>query len=137
MQHPLTMLHLFYCSCCIKPTTQPYLFPIATYSATFATSSSPQKSKPKISRLAAGPGKLCRLLNIDLSLNGSPLKVGQPIWLEQRSPQFQANLQIVQMLSLLRVDITYLSNKIKSNSCIHALRLRSVNFTPVENRILS
>lgn len=67
-----------------------------------------QKSKPKISRLAAGPGKLCRLLNIDLSLNGSSLKVGQPIWLEQRSPQFQANFQIVQTTRIgLKKELIY------------------------------
>ena len=62
-----------------------------------------QKSKPKISRLAAGPGKLCRLLNIDLNLNGSPLRVGQPMWLEHPRPQFQADLRIVQTT---RIGIT-------------------------------
>ncbi|NET75280.1 MULTISPECIES: DNA-3-methyladenine glycosylase [Okeania] len=55
-----------------------------------------QKSKPKISRLAAGPGKLCRLLDIDLSLNGSPLGVGRPMWLEHPTRQLQEDLQIVQ-----------------------------------------
>ncbi|NET24400.1 DNA-3-methyladenine glycosylase [Okeania sp. SIO1I7] len=62
-----------------------------------------QKSKPKFSRLAAGPGKLCRLLDIDLSLNGSPLRVGEPIWLEHRTSQFQGDLQIVQTT---RIGIT-------------------------------
>ena len=62
-----------------------------------------QKSKPKISRLAAGPGKLCRLLNIDLSLNGSPLRVGEPMWLEHPTKQFQEDLQIVQTT---RIGIT-------------------------------
>ncbi len=62
-----------------------------------------QKSKSKIYRLAAGPGKLCRLLNIDLSLNGSPLQVGKPMWLEHRTPQFQENLRIVQTT---RIGIT-------------------------------
>ncbi|NES66017.1 MAG: DNA-3-methyladenine glycosylase [Okeania sp. SIO2D1] len=62
-----------------------------------------QKSKPKISRLAAGPGKLCRLLDIDLSLNGSPLRVGGPMWLEHRTSQFQEDLQIVQTT---RIGIT-------------------------------
>ncbi|NES69010.1 MAG: DNA-3-methyladenine glycosylase, partial [Okeania sp. SIO2D1] len=62
-----------------------------------------QKSKPKISRLAAGPGKLCRLLDIDLSLNGSPLGVGGPMWLEHRTSQFQKDLQIVQTT---RIGIT-------------------------------
>ncbi|NEP83273.1 MAG: DNA-3-methyladenine glycosylase [Okeania sp. SIO3C4] len=62
-----------------------------------------QKSKPKISRLAAGPGKLCRLLDIDLSLNASPLRVGEPMWLEHRTNQFQEDLQIVQTT---RIGIT-------------------------------
>ncbi|NEQ76407.1 MAG: DNA-3-methyladenine glycosylase [Okeania sp. SIO2C9] len=62
-----------------------------------------QKSKPKISRLAAGPGKLCRLLDIDLSLNGSPLGVGGPMWLEHPTRQFQKDLQIVQTT---RIGIT-------------------------------
>ncbi|MGD1805414.1 DNA-3-methyladenine glycosylase [Dapis sp. BLCC M126] len=62
-----------------------------------------QKSKSQISRLAAGPGKLCRLLNIDLSLNGLPLQVGQPMWLEHRPPQFQEDLRIVQTT---RIGIT-------------------------------
>ncbi|NEN88994.1 MAG: DNA-3-methyladenine glycosylase [Okeania sp. SIO3H1] len=62
-----------------------------------------QKSKPKFSRLAAGPGKLCRLLDIDLSLNGSPLRVGEPIWLEYPTSQFQEDLQIVQTT---RIGIT-------------------------------
>jgi len=62
-----------------------------------------QKSKSKISRLAAGPGKLCRVLQIDLSLNGSPLEEGKAMWLEQRSPQFQQNLPIVQTT---RIGIT-------------------------------
>ncbi|GGA15186.1 DNA-3-methyladenine glycosylase [Okeania sp. KiyG1] len=62
-----------------------------------------QKSKPKISRLAAGPGKLCRLLDIDLSLNGSPLGVGEPMWLEHPTKQFQEDLQIVQTT---RIGIT-------------------------------
>ncbi|MDY7004066.1 MAG: DNA-3-methyladenine glycosylase [Cyanobacteriota bacterium] len=62
-----------------------------------------QKSKLKISRLAAGPGKLCRLLDIDLSLNGSPLGVERPIWLEHPTGQFQKDLQIVQTT---RIGIT-------------------------------
>jgi DNA-3-methyladenine glycosylase len=40
-------------------------------------------------RLAAGPGKLCRVLEIDRSLNGTLLQQGQPLWLEQRTPAWQ------------------------------------------------
>lgn len=67
-----------------------------------------QKSKSQISRLAAGPGKLCRLLSIDLSLNGSPLGVGQPMWLEYRTPQFQQDLKVgaIALIQTTRIGIT-------------------------------
>jgi DNA-3-methyladenine glycosylase len=40
-------------------------------------------------RVAAGPGKLCRALQIDLSLNATPLSPGRPLWLEHRSSEWQ------------------------------------------------
>lgn len=43
----------------------------------------------KRSRLAAGPGKLCKVLDIDRTLNGFPLGAGQPLRLEHRSEHFQ------------------------------------------------
>ncbi|MBD1911390.1 DNA-3-methyladenine glycosylase [Leptolyngbya sp. FACHB-16] len=43
----------------------------------------------KLSRVGAGPGKLCRALGINLSLTAQPLKPGEPLWLEHRSPQWQ------------------------------------------------
>jgi DNA-3-methyladenine glycosylase len=47
-------------------------------------------AKPQpMARLAAGPGKLCRALEIDLGLNGVSLEQGQPLWLEHRSPDWQ------------------------------------------------
>ena len=46
----------------------------------------------KLHRLAAGPGKLCKALQIDLTLNAQVLQVGQPLWLEHRPPQFFPNL---------------------------------------------
>lgn len=49
-----------------------------------------QAAKPH--RIAAGPGKLCRALQIDLSLNGQDLQPGKPLWLEHRSSQFQQDL---------------------------------------------
>lgn len=49
-----------------------------------------QASKPH--RIAAGPGKLCDVLQIDLSLNDRVLQPGQPLWLEHRHPQFQSQL---------------------------------------------
>ena len=43
----------------------------------------------KRSRLAAGPGKLCKVLEIDRTLSGFPLAAGQPLRLEHRSEDFQ------------------------------------------------
>ncbi|MEG4026215.1 DNA-3-methyladenine glycosylase [Microcoleus sp. S13C4] len=43
----------------------------------------------KRSRLAAGPGKLCKVLDIDRTLSGFPLSAGQPLRLEHRSENFQ------------------------------------------------
>lgn len=45
------------------------------------------ETKTPRSRLAAGPGKLCRVLQIDRSLNALPLGVTSGIWLEPRQPQ--------------------------------------------------
>jgi DNA-3-methyladenine glycosylase len=43
-------------------------------------------------RIAAGPGKLCRLLQIDLSQNGSLLTRGGSLWLEHRHPPLHQHL---------------------------------------------
>ncbi|ALF54355.1 3-methyladenine DNA glycosylase [Nostoc piscinale CENA21] len=50
-----------------------------------------EKLKPH--RIAAGPGKLCRALKIDLTLNATPLEFGQALWLEHRQPEFQQQLE--------------------------------------------
>lgn len=42
------------------------------------------QQEPKPHRIAAGPGKLCRALKIDLALNETLLQPGQALWLEQR-----------------------------------------------------
>jgi len=47
----------------------------------------------KLERVAAGPGKLCRMMQFDRSLNGGLLQPGQPLWLEHRSVPFQQQLQ--------------------------------------------
>ncbi len=44
--------------------------------------------KEKSHRVGAGPGKLCRALQIDRSLNGSFLEPSSQLWLESRSPDF-------------------------------------------------
>jgi DNA-3-methyladenine glycosylase len=43
-------------------------------------------------RVAAGPGKLCRALDIDLTLTALPFAPDQALWLEGRSPQMQQHL---------------------------------------------
>ncbi|MGL5196632.1 MAG: DNA-3-methyladenine glycosylase [Chroococcales cyanobacterium] len=50
------------------------------------------QKKEKLSRIAAGPGKLCRTLQIDRNLNDRPLQAGGPLWLEHRPPEFQQQL---------------------------------------------
>lgn len=46
-------------------------------------------SEKKRSRLASGPGKLCKILEIDRTLNALPLGVGGMLRLEHRSSEFQ------------------------------------------------
>jgi DNA-3-methyladenine glycosylase len=45
-------------------------------------------TKQKLHRLAAGPGKLCRLFQIDRRLNGTILQLGKALWLEARQQEF-------------------------------------------------
>lgn len=46
---------------------------------------------PKVrQKLAAGPGKLCRQLKIDRTLNAVPLIPGQALWVESRTADFEA-----------------------------------------------
>jgi DNA-3-methyladenine glycosylase len=49
-------------------------------------------ARSKVHQLAAGPGKLCKVLQIDSTLNARVLQPGQPLWLEHRPPQFLPNL---------------------------------------------
>ncbi len=48
--------------------------------------------KENLHRYAAGPGKLCRVMQIDRSLNGCPLQPGSALWLEHRSAEFTNQL---------------------------------------------
>lgn len=59
-------------------------------------------------RLAAGPGKLCRALQIDLSLSGQALQPGNPLWLEHRDFQFQTELssQTYDLVQTTRIGLT-------------------------------
>ncbi len=61
------------------------------------TKSSSQESSSMASqkwrdRLGAGPGKLCRALDITLDLTAHPLQPSSGLWLEHRPPSFQADL---------------------------------------------
>jgi DNA-3-methyladenine glycosylase len=66
------------------------------------------KELAKPHRIAAGPGKLCRSLQIDTTLNGTPLAPGQPMWLEHRTSEFQAHLnqQHVTLRQTTRIGLT-------------------------------
>ncbi len=68
----------------------------------------PFKPKEKPERVAAGPGKLCQALQIDLSLYGSKLEVGQALWLEARTPEWQANLDAgaSELIQTTRIGLT-------------------------------
>ena len=51
-----------------------------------------EKQRQKPQRVAAGPGKLCRALQIDRTLNGTRFDMGQPLWLEPRTAAFQQSI---------------------------------------------
>lgn len=59
-------------------------------------------------RLAAGPGKLCRVLQIDRSLNGIVLQQGEPLWLEHRRQEFQQQLdcQAINIVQTTRIGLS-------------------------------
>lgn len=59
-------------------------------------------------RVAAGPGKLCDILQINLNLNNRRLQPGQPLWLEHRQPQWQADLdqKVVNLVQTTRIGIS-------------------------------
>ncbi len=65
-------------------------------------------SKEKLERVAAGPGKLCRVMQIDLSLYGIKLEQDQSLWIERRSTEFQAMLDIKhhQLIQTTRIGLT-------------------------------
>ncbi len=65
-------------------------------------------SKQNLLRIAAGPGKLCRVMQIDRSLNGSALQPSEPLWLEHRGGQFQQQLdcQAVTFVQTTRIGLS-------------------------------
>jgi DNA-3-methyladenine glycosylase len=68
----------------------------------------PSLSAKAIHRLAAGPGKLCRYLNIDRSLNQTALVEGQPLWVEHRSPQYTsaADSPQIELVQTTRIGLS-------------------------------
>jgi DNA-3-methyladenine glycosylase len=62
----------------------------------------------KPSRMAAGPGKLCRVMQIDLSLYGIALAAEQPLWLQKRSTDFQTRLDSgrLNLIQTTRIGLT-------------------------------
>lgn len=54
------------------------------------------KPKEKSERVAAGPGKLCLAMQIDLDLYGTKLEFGQAMWLEHRASQLDSEIELVQ-----------------------------------------
>lgn len=62
----------------------------------------------KLERIAAGPGKLCRVMQIDRSLNNSVLQPSEPLWLEHRGWQFQQQFdnQVLTFVQTTRIGLT-------------------------------
>lgn len=56
----------------------------------------PLKPKEKPERVAAGPGKLCLAMQIDLELYGTKLELGQAMWLEHRENRLDPGIELVQ-----------------------------------------
>ncbi len=66
------------------------------------------RANQKPQRIAAGPGKLCRTLQIDRSLNNTVLQPGKPLWLEHRQRKFQQQLdnQAVTIVQTTRIGLS-------------------------------
>jgi DNA-3-methyladenine glycosylase len=65
-------------------------------------------SKKQIERLAAGPGKLCRVMEIDRTINGVSLHPSQSLWLEHRSVDLQTAIaqETVKLTQTTRIGIS-------------------------------
>lgn len=59
-------------------------------------------------RVAAGPGKLCRALKIDLTLTAKPLQFGESLWLEHRSQDYQEQVDrhSISFVQTTRIGLT-------------------------------
>lgn len=54
------------------------------------------KSRERPDRIAAGPGKLCRVMEIDLDLYGTLLEEGSALWVEGRSLMSNSPIKLIQ-----------------------------------------
>ena len=54
------------------------------------------KSRERSDRIAAGPGKLCRVMEIDLDLYGTSLEEGSALWVEVRSLMSNSPIELIQ-----------------------------------------
>lgn len=54
------------------------------------------KSRERPDRIAAGPGKLCRVMEIDLDLYGTSLEEGSALWVEVRSLMSNSPIELIQ-----------------------------------------
>jgi DNA-3-methyladenine glycosylase len=68
----------------------------------------PLKLTEKPVKVAAGPGKLCRAMQIDLDLYGTKLELGQALWLEHRTPDWQHKFDTgsIELTQTTRIGIT-------------------------------
>jgi DNA-3-methyladenine glycosylase len=68
----------------------------------------PLKPREKIEKVAAGPGKLCRAMQIDLDLYGTKLELGQAMWVEHRSSEWQSKLDTgsIELTQTTRIGLT-------------------------------
>jgi DNA-3-methyladenine glycosylase len=82
---------------CLNVVTDEEGFPSAVLIRALQLDSVPAWIDPqqalKPARVAAGPGKLCRALKIDLSLNTVVLEPNRPLWLEHRHADFQQRIE--------------------------------------------
>lgn len=76
--------------------------------ANFVTKPNGTKLQPMLERLAAGPGKLCQLFQIDRQFTGQPFHPTTHLWLEPRSPHFQHQLNHgqIQFVQTTRIGLT-------------------------------
>jgi DNA-3-methyladenine glycosylase len=66
------------------------------------------KPKEKPERAAAGPGKLCKAMQIDLNLYGTKLEKGEQMWLEFPSIDWQSQLDLgdIELIQTTRIGLT-------------------------------